>query len=107
MKIKTNNFDDAWLGLGDLSALNIPSNPMIHRTESEIEYPDLHLMRILRNPKYIGSTCKLLLNIELHPLQIATLQEMWVRSFPMLIASRGFSKSFTLALYSILKCVLS
>lgn len=98
------NFDDAWLGLGDLSQLAVPPNPMIHRNESDIENPDLHLARILRDPKYLGSTCKLLLNIELHPLQIATLQEMWIRPFPMLIASRGFSKSFTLALYSILKC---
>ena len=77
---------------------------MIHRSESNIENPDLHLARLLRDPKYLGTTCKLLLNIELHPLQIVTLQEMWIRSFPMLIASRGFSKSFTLALYSILKC---
>lgn len=106
MNIKTqlHNFEDAWLGLGDLSQLVIPKNPMIHRQESDIENPDLHLMRILRDPKYLGSTCKLLLNIELHPMQIATLQEMWIRPFPMLIASRGFSKSFTLALYSILKC---
>lgn len=99
-----NNFDDAWLGLGDLSQLSLPENPMIHRSESNIENPDLHLARLLRDPKYLGTTCKLLLNIELHPLQIATLQEMWIRAFPMLIASRGFSKSFTLALYSILKC---
>ena len=99
-----NNFDDAWLGLGDLSQLSITDNPMIHRSESNIENPDLHLARLLRDPKYLGTTCKFLLNIELHPLQIATLQEMWVRAFPMLIASRGFSKSFTLALYSILKC---
>ena len=98
------NFDDAWLGLGDLSQLVVPPNPMINRSESDIERPDLHLARILRDPKYLGSTCKLLLNIELHPMQAATLQEMWIRPFPMLIASRGFSKSFTLALYSILKC---
>lgn len=106
MNINTtkNNFDDAWLGLGDLSQLSITDNPMIHRSESNIENPDLHLARLLRDPKYLGTTCKLLLNIELHPLQIVTLQEMWIRSFPMLIASRGFSKSFTLALYSILKC---
>ena len=99
-----NNFDDAWLGLGDLSQLSLLDNPMIHRSESNIENPDLHLARLLRDPKYLGTTCKLLLNIELHPLQIVTLQEMWIRAFPMLIASRGFSKSFTLALYSILKC---
>ena len=34
-------FDDAWLGLGDLSKIVIPNNPMINRTEEEIENPDM------------------------------------------------------------------
>ena len=96
-------FDDAWLGLGDLSLLKIDQNHMIHRSEEDIENPDLHLIRLLRNPSYIGSTCKILFGIELHPIQIAILQEFWIRPFPMYIASRGWGKSFLLALY----CVLS
>lgn len=102
--MKNTYFDDAWLGLGDLSSLVVPNNPMIHRSDTEIENPDLHLLKVLRNPRYLGSTCKLLFNLELHPIQIAVLQEIWNRPFPMLIGSRGFSKSFTLALYAILKC---
>jgi hypothetical protein len=77
---------------------------MINRSEKEIENPDLHLIRILRNPKYIGSTCKLLFNIELHPIQVAIIQEFWIRPFPMYIASRGWGKSFLLALYCVLRC---
>jgi hypothetical protein len=98
-------FDNAWLGLGDLSVLNIPNNPMIRRTEKEIENPDLHLIRLLRDPKYFGATCKLLFNIELHPMQVVILQEFWNRPFPMYIASRGWGKSFLLALYSVLRCI--
>jgi hypothetical protein len=105
--MKSNNFDDAWLGLGDLSVLNISENPMIHRIEQDIENPDLHLMKLLRNPKYFGITCKLLFNIELHPIQVAILQEFWVRSFPMFIASRGFGKSFIMALYCILRMMFN
>ena len=97
-------FEDAWLGLGDLSKIIIPSNPMINRVKEDIENPDLHLMRLLRNPRYLGSTCKLLFDIELHPIQVAILQEFWIRSFPMYIASRGWGKSFLLALYCILRC---
>jgi hypothetical protein len=104
MSKDSNIFDDAWLGLGDTSKIILPSNPMINRSKEDIENPDLHLLRILRNPEYIGSTCKLILNIELHPMQTMVLQEMWERPFPMLIGSRGFSKSFLLALYAILKC---
>jgi hypothetical protein len=97
-------FDDAWLGLGDLDKISIKNNMMIHRSEKEIEFPDLHLLKILRDPKYIGSTCKLLFNIELHPIQVAIIQEFWIRAFPMYIASRGWGKSFLLALYCVLRC---
>ena len=98
------SFDNAWLGLGDLSDLVFPQNLMINRSEKDIENPDYHLMKLLRNPKYLGSTCKMLFDIELHPIQVAILQEFWHRPFPMYIASRGWGKSFLLALYSVLRC---
>jgi hypothetical protein len=99
-------FEDAWLGLGDLSKIEVTKNPMIGRTKDDIENPDLHLLRLLRNPKYFATTCKLLFDIELHPIQVAILEEFWIRPFPMFIASRGFGKSFLMALYCVLKCML-
>lgn len=98
-------FEDAWLGLGELDKLIIPTNPMIRRNKFDIENPDRHLVKLLKNPEYFGSTCKLLFDIELHPIQVAILQEFWTRPFPMFVASRGFGKSFLLALYSFLKCM--
>ena len=98
-------FDDAWLGLGDLSQVIIPQNSMINRVKSDIENPDLHLARLMRDPKYFGMTVKLMFDIELHPMQVVILQEFWKRPFPMYIASRGWGKSFLLALYAVLKCV--
>ena len=100
-------FDDAWLGLGDLSKIEILKNNMIQRVKADIENPDLHLARLLRDRVYFGTTAKLLFGIELHPIQIAILQEFWNRSFPMFIASRGFGKSFILALYATLKCIFN
>ena len=105
MTVKNKDYDDAWLGLGDIRTLEIPKNPLIHRSEKEIENPDLHLMRLMRNPEYIGSTCKLLFGIELHPIQMMIIQEFWTRPFPMYIASRGWGKSFLLALYAIIRCM--
>jgi len=99
-------FDDAWLGLGDLKDLTLDKNPLFGRSKEDIENPDLHLLRLLRDPRYFGSTAKLLFDIELHPIQVAILQEFWVRPFPMYIASRGFGKSFLMALYCTLRCVL-
>jgi hypothetical protein len=98
-------FDDAWLGLGDLSKIIIPDNHMIRRSKKDIENPDLHLIKLMKDPKYFGMTVKLLFDIELHPMQIAILQEFWVRPFPMYIASRGWGKSFLLAMYSMLRCI--
>lgn len=100
-------YDDAWLGLGDLSSIQIDKNLMINRSKEDIENPDLHLMRILRQPQYFGFTCKTLFDIELHPIQIAILEEFWTRPFPMFVASRGFGKSFLMALYCTLRCILN
>jgi hypothetical protein len=107
MVLKSNLlYDNAWLGLGDLSQIIIPTNHMIGRTKEDIENPDLHLLRLLRDPHYFGTTAKLLFDIELHPIQIAILQEFWLRPFPMFVASRGFGKSFLMAMYCTLRCIL-
>jgi len=98
-------YDDAWLGLGNTDQIIVPKNPMIRRSKEDIENPDRHLIKLLKNPEYFGATAKLLFDIELHPIQIAILQEFWIRPFPMFVASRGFGKSFLLALYAFLKCV--
>ena len=100
----SNSFDNAWLELGNIDSLPIEQNIMVHRSKEDIEHPDAHLMRIMRQTKYIGATCKLLFGIELHPIQMVILQEFWHRPFPMFIASRGFGKSFLMSLYCILKC---
>lgn len=55
---------------------------------------------------YIGWTAKVLLEIDLFPIQIAMLQIMWNTPFPMLIACRGGSKSFMLAIYAVLRAIL-
>lgn len=98
-------FDEAWLGLGDTSKLKIDRNVMIGRSKYDIENPDAHLLKIMTNPEYFGFTVKSLFGIELHPIQIAILQEFWHRPFPMFIASRGFGKSFILGMYATLKCI--
>ena len=105
----TNNnsiFENAWLNLGDLNEITLPDNPLFGRNKKDMENPDLHLLRLLSNPRYFGTTVKFLFGIELHPIQVALMQEFWNRPFPMFIASRGFGKSFSLALYSMLKCIL-
>ena len=55
---------------------------------------------------YIGWTAKTVLNLDLFPIQIAALRVLWKTTFPMLIASRGGSKSFLLAVYAVIRALL-
>lgn len=85
------SYDNVYLNLS-ISDVAGAVNPFTHLSQKDIDQPDLFLVRILRDPKHFGFTVKYLLNIELLPIQIAILQELWVRPFPMFIASRGFGK---------------
>jgi hypothetical protein len=103
--VSNNYLDNAWLNLGNIDDLKTDKNLMIRRSKEEIENPDRHLINIIKNPSNFSMTAKLLMDIELHPIQAAILEEFWDRPFPMFIASRGFGKSFLLALYCTLKCI--
>jgi len=60
----------------------------------------------LLGTNYIGWTAKEVLNLNLFPMQVAILQMIWNTAFPMIIASRGSSKSWSLAVYAILRALL-
>lgn len=67
---------------------------------------DKYLVSTMMDTDYIGWTAKTLLNIDLFPIQMSILQILWKTTFPMLIACRGGSKTFMLAVYSILRAIL-
>jgi hypothetical protein len=95
--------DDAWLNI-NVSEDDIfnPMSIMSHRDD------DFHLRLtwLMTRPEYFSFLCKYILNIKILPSQALMLCEMWNRKFPMLIASRGFGKSFILSVYSILRALL-
>lgn len=97
--------EDRWLGLGDLHNREI-FNPLIGRCKEDIENPGLLETAYMRNPSYLAFAAKVLLDIDLLPIQAAILEELWIRPFPMYIASRGFGKSFLSAVFATLKCAL-
>jgi len=94
--------DNAWLNLGDVRKLEI-NNPLI---DKDSEHPGLAEMRLMRDSNYLGYAVEVLMGLEALPEQCVVLEEMWKRPFPMYIASRGFGKSFLLAVYAMLKCAL-
>lgn len=49
---------------------------------------------------------KYLLNVNLYPFQMSAIRAMFLHKFPMLLFSRGLSKTFTLAVFAIIYAVL-
>lgn len=95
---------DAWLNI-DVDETNL-FNPMSVITDEDFDEFHLRLTWLMGRPEYFSFICKEVFNIDLLPSQSLMLQEMWGRKFPMLIASRGFGKSFILSLYAMMRALL-
>ena len=95
--------DDDWLNL-EVSDREL-FNPFDMIVTSDDDY-HLKLTWIMSRPEYFSFLCKHVFNITLLPSQALMLCEMWRRKFPMLIASRGFGKSFILSLYAMIRALL-
>lgn len=65
-----------------------------------------YIIQNLMSPEYIGWAAKVLLGVELAPMQMAIIHTLWTKPFPMLIGCRGASKTFMLAVFSTLKAIL-
>lgn len=100
--------DLAWLGLPDdmIAWVYDQSFNPLEQTEFEQRHPGMREMLLMRDPDYLGWTAKVLLNIDLLPVQAAVQEVLWKYPFPMVIASRGFSKSFGMAVSGLLKAML-
>lgn len=98
--------DNRWLGLGDISGIET-KNVFAKRDDYEIENPHIFILDLMRKPENFGFTCKHLFGKTLAPFQLAILKELWVRPFPMLIATRGSGKTWCLALYSMLRLLFN
>lgn len=93
---------DAWLNIyiPDEDALY---NPLMEIPEYCENNPEIYFTFVMSNPEYFSFVCKEIFNIEILPFQGVILNELWRRRFPMLIASRGASKSYTMAIYALLR----
>jgi hypothetical protein len=81
-------------------------NPLdILRTDDNLDF-EKKVAWLLSQPEYFAFLCHHILNVDILPFQNVVLQELWVRKYPMLIGSRGSSKSFMLALYSLMRALI-
>jgi hypothetical protein len=97
------NIDEAWLNL------DIPDRDVFNPFDLvDLRDEDYHLKLtwLMTRPEYFSFLCKHVFNINILPSQALFLCELWNRKFPMLIASRGFGKSFILSLYSMIRALI-
>ena len=71
-----------------------------------IEHLLSDVMSAVTSERYIGWAAKVLLNLDLFPMQIAQLRFLWRTARPILVASRGSGKSFLLAVYALMRAML-
>lgn len=103
VKSNIRTIDEAWLGIDDIEADVF--NPMAMLNPNEDDF-HLKLAYLMTRPEYLSFTAHHILGINLLPSQALILNEIWNRKFPMLIASRGFGKSFMLSLYAVLRALV-
>lgn len=56
------------------------------------EYPGYTELGLMRQTDYLTWACKTLLNIDVIPQQAVILEELWIRNYPMYVATRGYGK---------------
>ena len=100
---KLKKIDEAWLKI-DVDEKEL-FNPTSILNSSDEEF-HLKLTWLMTRPEYFSFLVKQIFNIQLLPSQALILYELWNRKFPMLIASRGFGKSFILSLYCMLRALI-
>jgi len=94
--------DDAWLGINvrDDRLFNPLSTLPLDDKECH-----LYLSYLLRQPEYFPIFTKEILGVEQFPMQAVIIKQLWEHRFPIFVASRGASKTWLLALYSILRAI--
>ena len=97
--------DYSWLDIEIPELVDGPFPPIGNQIDPEP--PEKEIVRTMMNTDYLHFAVKHLLNIELLPFQCVILDLLWRKRLPMLIASRGASKSTLLAIYTLLRLIFN
>ncbi len=96
----------AWLGLNEEEVNECGPGPLSKGLYYKDDVIPYRLLDTISNPEYFPLLTKNIFNIEIMPIQHTVLKELWEHRFPMLIGSRGFGKTFILALYAMIRSLL-
>ncbi len=95
---------DAWLNI-EIDNNKI-FNPLATIPADYEKEPHKFIAWLMTQPEYFSFLCKYILNVQVYPAQALILRELWQRKFPMLVCSRGWGKSYILALYGMIRLLL-
>mgnify|MGYP003641698737 FL=1 len=95
--------EDAWLNIDIRDDYIL--NPLKDIPEAAVEEPYIFFSYAMGRPQYFAAFCKYVMNIDMLPFQSVIQANLYNYKFPMLIASRGGSKSWSLGLYCLLRMV--
>jgi hypothetical protein len=99
-----------FFGLGDVSKVKVPDlfRDLYHDDVLEKEHgKSFDIARVLAEPHFFWLAAKVFLGLNLYPLQSVVYQTVSATPYSILLGSRGFAKSFGLAVISMLKCILT
>lgn len=105
------NFSDEQLRencyLGILANEDTMFNPLVRVPPEYEDTPELYLVQLMRSPEYFYFFIHYVLGLDMLPMHMSIVRDMWKRKFPIFLASRGYGKSFNMGLYALLRaCML-
>lgn len=68
--------------------------------------PEMQIARMVLDPNYAYFTCKYILGQNLMPFQGFFIKQLYTHARPLVIASRGFGKTYAFGLYAVYKALL-
>lgn len=98
-------YKDGWACYDTSKYFKSVENPLLDVITDPFfkDNPGFFEASILTDPDYLHYFIYLLTGYTVYPFQATIFEELWKRPFPMLVASRGASKSWILAMYSLIK----
>lgn len=97
--------DYSWLGLKDIPE---ETYNWFHDHEYDIgKDPADELVSFLTSDSYLHAAAQYILNVNPLPFQIVILDTLWNRRLPLLVGSRGLGKTWIMAVYALLRAVLT
>lgn len=70
------------------------------------DIPEVQLARMILDPRYAYFTCKYILGQNIMPFQGFFIKTLYTHARPLVIASRGFGKTYGFGLYAVYKALL-